>query len=101
MLTEVSGVVRGTPGEIVIRKLSSSFRSLSWEVKPGDYAFKTIDCFTRPGCVQLVSDTEAQADLDFEAVHALDKVGLLDFSIICPTAPVTGAVVVVSRIDKT
>ena len=97
MLTEVSGVVRGTPGEIVIRKLSS-FRSLSWEVKPGDYAFKTIDCFTRPGCVQLVSDTEEQADKDFEAVHALDKVGLLDFSIICPTPPVTGAVVVVSRI---
>ena len=95
MLTEQSGVVRGTPGETVIRKLSS-FRSLSWEVKPGDYASKTIDCFTRPGCVQLVSDTEEQADKDFEAVHALDKVGLLDFSIICPTPPVTGAVVVVS-----
>ena len=65
-------------------------------MKPGDYASKTIDCFTRPGCVQLVSDTEEQADKDFEAVHALDKVGLLDFSIICPTPPVTGAVVVVS-----
>ena len=55
----------------------------------------TITHVRSPGCVQLVSDTEEQADIDFEAIHALDKVGLLDFSIICPTPPVTGAVVVV------
>eukprot|EP00596_Hydrurales_sp_CCMP1899_P000255 CAMPEP_0119051766 /NCGR_PEP_ID=MMETSP1177-20130426/73276_1 /TAXON_ID=2985 /ORGANISM="Ochromonas sp, Strain CCMP1899" /LENGTH=963 /DNA_ID=CAMNT_0007031083 /DNA_START=116 /DNA_END=3007 /DNA_ORIENTATION=- len=94
MLTEQSGVVRTTPGDAFIRQLSS-FRSLSWEIKPGDYAAKTIDCFTRPGCVQLVSDTEEQADLDFEAVHSMDKCGLIDFSVICPTPPVTGAVVIV------
>ena len=46
MLTEQSGVVRGMPGEALIRSLPS-FRSLSWELKPGDYAHKTIDCFTR------------------------------------------------------
>ena len=46
MLSEQSGVVRSMPGEAFIRKLPS-FRSLSWELKPGDYAHKTIDCFTR------------------------------------------------------
>ena len=42
-----------------------------------------------------MADTEEAADRDFESVHSLDKVGLLDFSIICPQPPLTGAVVVV------
>jgi hypothetical protein len=47
--------------------------------------------------VQLVHESEEQAERDFEAIHELDKCGLLDFSVICPTPPVTGAVVVVSE----
>jgi biotin carboxylase len=94
MVSMMGGVVRSMPGEEVIRKLPS-FRSMSWDVKPGDYAPKTIDCFTRPGCVQLVHESEEQADADFEAIHALDACGLMDFSVICPTPPVTGAVVIV------
>jgi len=94
MLTEQCGVVRALVGEPFLRALPS-FRSLSWEVQPGQWIPKTIDCFTRPGCVQLVNETEEGADRDFEAVHSLDRVGLLDFSIICPKPPLTGAVVVV------
>jgi hypothetical protein len=44
------------PNYAYITPFLPPFRSLSWEIKPGDYAAKTIDCFTRPGCVQLVSD---------------------------------------------
>ena len=74
MLTEQCGVVRSLQGERFLRALPS-FRSLHWEVQPGQWIPKTIDCFTRPGCVQLVSDTEEDADRDFEAIHSLDKVG--------------------------
>jgi hypothetical protein len=94
MLSEQCGVVRSTPGDGFIKKLPS-FRSLSWEIKPGDWIPKTIDCFTRPGCVQLVHESEEQADKDFEAIHSLDKIGLIDFSVVCPIPPVTGAVVIV------
>jgi hypothetical protein len=31
----MGGVVRSTPGEEVIRKLPS-FRSMSWDIKPGE-----------------------------------------------------------------
>jgi len=94
MVSRQGGIVRALPGESVIRKLAS-FRSLSWEIKPGDYCPVTIDCFTRPGCVQLVHESEAQADADFEKVHSLEQMGLIDYAIICPSPPVLGAVVVV------
>ena len=61
----------------------------------GDYAPKTIDCFTRPGSVQLVHVDEVQAEKDLEAIHHLEPLGLFDFSVICPTPPIIGAVVVV------
>jgi biotin carboxylase len=45
--------------------------------------------------VQLVADTEEEAERDLEAIHALEELGLFDYSVICPTPPVTGAVVIV------
>ena len=94
MVNRQGGIVRSLPGESVIRGLPS-FRSISWEVKPGDYAHVTIDCFTRPGCVQLVHENEEQADADFEKVHSLETLGLIDYAVICPSPPVLGAVVIV------
>ena len=94
MVNRQGGIVRSLPGESTIRALPS-FRSLSWEVKPGDYAPVTIDCFTRPGCVQLVHESKTQADADFESVHALEPMGLIDYMVICPSPPVLGAIVVV------
>jgi len=94
MVSRMGGVIRAIPGDKVIRALPS-FRSINWEVKPGDYVSKTIDCFTRPGSVQLVHETEEQAEIDLEAIHNLEAIGLFDYSIICPTAPIIGAVVIV------
>jgi len=94
MCNRQSGVVRALSGEAVIRKLPS-FRSMSWEIKPGDFAPVTIDCFTRPGCVQLVNESEEQADIDFERIHSLEPMGLIDYAVICPVPPLIGAVVVV------
>ena len=42
----MGGVVRSLPGDEVIRRLPS-FRSINWEIKPGDYCAITKDCFTR------------------------------------------------------
>lgn len=94
MVSRYGGIVRSLPGEEAIRKLPS-FRSINWEVKPGDYCHKTIDCFTRPGCVQLVADTEEDAERDLEAIHSLELIGLIDYAVICPKPPSIGAVVVV------
>lgn len=56
---------------------------------------QTIDCFTRPGCVQLVGDTEEEVERDFEAIHDNEELGMIDYSVICPAPPAIGAVVVV------
>ena len=94
MVSRYGGIVRSLPGDAIIRKFPS-FRSISWEVKPGDYCHKTIDCFTRPGCVQLVAATEEDAERDLEAIHDLELFGLIDYAVICPKPPTVGAIVVV------
>lgn len=94
MVSRHSGIVRALPGDEKIRKLPS-FRSIGWEVKPGEYIPRTIDCFTRPGNVQLVNDSEEDAERDLEAIHDLEEFGLIDYAVICPKPPSVGAVVVV------
>lgn len=94
LVSRHGGIARSFPGDAVIRKLKS-FRAISWEKKPGDYVPITIDCFTRPGCVQLVGDTEEQVDADMETIHNLENLALIDYSVICPKPPSVGAVVVV------
>ena len=94
MVNYRGGIVRSLAGEKKIRALES-FRSISWEVKVGQYAPMTIDCFTRPGVVQLVHANEDQAEADVLALHELFRMGLLDYTVICPKAPIVGAVVVV------
>jgi biotin carboxylase len=59
LVSRHSGLVRGFPGEAVLRALPS-FRSMHWECKVGDFISKTVNCFTRPGCVQLVNESEEQ-----------------------------------------
>ena len=54
-----AGVVRSLRGDAMIRRLPS-FRHISWEVHVGDFCPLTIDCFTRPACVQLVHESEEQ-----------------------------------------
>lgn len=94
LVSRHAGIVRSLPGDAAIRALSS-FWNISWEVHPGDFCPVTVDCFTRPGCVQLISDCEVQADADFDKLHELEDMNLIDYAIMCPKPPLTGAVVVV------
>ena len=36
-----------------------------------------------------------QVERDFEAIHDNEELGMIDYSVICPTPPAIGAVVVV------
>jgi hypothetical protein len=94
LVSRHAGLVRSLPGDAIIRAMPS-FKAISWEVRPGEFCPLTIDCFTRPGCVQLVHESEAQADADFERLHDLEDMALIDYSVICPKPPPAGAVVVV------
>jgi biotin carboxylase len=94
LVSRQSGIVRSLPGDAWIKKLPS-YRSLNWEIKPGDFISKTIDCYTRPACAQIVADTEEQANADLEAIHEMEVLGAIDYAVICPKAPMVGAVVIV------
>lgn len=89
-----SGILRSIVGETKFRQLRS-FRNVCWEVNPGDFMPKTVDAFTRPGCIQLVNESEEVVNADLEFVHKFEQQGLFDYSIICPMPPVVGSVVVV------
>lgn len=93
LVNRQSGIIRSI-NDTRIRALPSFFR-ITFDVKPGDYAHKTHDCFTRPGCVQLLHDSEEQAEKDLEAVHLIETQELFDYTVICPTAPIIGSIVVV------
>lgn len=71
MVSRQCGVVRSLPGDALIRALPS-FRGITWEIKTGDFAHKTIDCFTRPGHVELVADNEEDIEKDYNLVHSED-----------------------------
>lgn len=45
--------------------------------------------------MQLIHESEEQADADFERLHDLEDMMMIDYSVICPKPPPAGAVVVV------
>jgi biotin carboxylase len=95
LVSRQSGVVRGLPSKDIIAALPS-FRTQDWQLSAGSFARKTIDCFTRPGAVQLVHEDPAQLARDVEAIRELEtKRQLIDFEVICAEPPEKGVVVVV------
>eukprot|EP00904_Undaria_pinnatifida_P012537 jgi/Undpi1/8413/HiC_scaffold_25.g10881.m1 len=89
-----SGMLRALPGLKEIKEFQS-FRRHEVAAKPRDFVQKTIDCFTRPGSAQLVHEDEDIVVREYERVRSLEKRGLFDFELVCPTPLPTAAVVVV------
>ena len=56
-------------------------------VQNNSFIAKTVDCFTRPAAFQLLNADEAVVVRDYERVRELEKSGMWDFSVICPTKP--------------
>mmetsp|Transcript_22960 Transcript_22960/g.78202 ORF Transcript_22960/g.78202 Transcript_22960/m.78202 type:complete len:82 (-) Transcript_22960:72-317(-) len=48
-----------------------SYLSKDISVKTDDDIHKTIDLFTMPGRVQLLHESKAQVDIDYELIHAI------------------------------
>jgi len=72
------GTLKDIPGIPVIRNLTS-FRRLEMLTQPGAFVRPTIDCFTRPGSVQLVNETADALQNDYDQIRKLEKAGLFDF----------------------
>lgn len=59
-------------------------------------AFCLIFSLDFAACIFLVVSCEcAQVERDFEAIHDNEELGMIDYSVICPTPPAIGAVVIV------
>ena len=48
----------------------------------------------------MVHESKKQVDADFEELHRMEQMGLIDYSIICPEPPIIGAVVIVDAFSS-
>lgn len=46
--------------------------------QPGAALHRTVDCFTRPGSVQLVNASAQQLHADYHTIRSLEKGGMFD-----------------------
>ena len=46
--------------------------------QPGAALHPTVDCFTRPGSVQLVNASREQLQADYQAIRGLEKGGMFE-----------------------
>lgn len=72
-----TGTLKDIPGLDTIRQLSS-FRRMEMMTQPGAHFVPTIDCFSRPGSVQLVNATEEGLKKDYESIRSLEMDGLFE-----------------------
>jgi biotin carboxylase len=79
LVARQTGLVRQLPGVDAIRALRS-FRHMELAVQPGMKQCATIDCFTRPGAVELVHDDDAVLAADVEVIRGLEVDGLFEFA---------------------
>ncbi len=94
LVVQESGMLRGLPGCEKIKQVES-FQSMNILVKKHAFVPRTVDCFTRPGSVQLAHFDPEVVKRDYEFIRKLEDSGLLDFEIICPFPLSVGAVVIV------
>ena len=77
LVSKFSGVIKDIPGIEKIRNLSS-FRRLEMLTQPGAPILPTIDCFTRPGSVQMVNFNADDLDKDYNSIRTLEQYGLFE-----------------------
>lgn len=65
------------PGIEKIKALTS-FRRMELLIQPGMELPRTVDCFTRPGSIQMVADIVATLEEDYRAIRNLEKAGLFE-----------------------
>jgi len=75
LVSYFQGTVESMPGVEEIRALPS-FYKCELVVQPGSQMVKTIDCFTRPGAVQLTHPDAEQVARDYRRIRELEREGL-------------------------
>lgn len=100
-VTRVAGMVRSMDSATKFIQALPSFKKIEWQLKPGDYAALTVDCFTRPGSAQLVHADRDQVRQDYDKIRTLEMPSipgiplLLDLEFVCRVPIDKGTVVVV------
>jgi len=79
LVSRQDGMISALPGVDAIRALPS-FRKMGLAVQPGMAQKRTVDCFTRPGAVQLVAEDAVALAKDVAAIRQLEIQGLFEFS---------------------
>ena len=74
---KAGGVLKDIPGLEAIRNLSS-FRRSEMLTQPGAVLPPTVDCFTRPGSVQMVNESEERLKTDYAKIRELEISGLFE-----------------------
>lgn len=64
--------MKDTPGLAEIRNMES-FRSLVMLTQVGSTIQPTIDCFTRPGAVQVVHEEIVQLESDIRRIREMER----------------------------
>lgn len=65
------GILKDTPGLAEIRNMES-FRSLVMLTQVGSPLLPTIDCFTRPGAIQVVHEEIVQLEADIRRIREME-----------------------------
>jgi len=66
-------VIKSIPGISLIQSSCPSLRTIRSTKQPGDQIGLTIDCFTRPGSVQLVGENEEEIQRDWDFIRNLEE----------------------------
>ncbi|GMI01569.1 hypothetical protein TrLO_g10212 [Triparma laevis f. longispina] len=77
LVARENGKIKSMPGVDTIMSLKS-FLKCEMAVQPGDQLKKTVDCFTRPGAVQLIHDDPAVVEADYQTLRALEIDGMFE-----------------------
>lgn len=56
------------------------YRRVEMLTQPGSKLSVTIDCFTRPGSVQLVNEHAAQIEEDYAAIREMESGSLFELA---------------------
>ena len=75
LVARENGKIKAVPGIDTIMALRS-FVKCEMCVQPGDELKKTVDCFTRPGAIQLIHDDAKVVEEDYETIRELEADGL-------------------------
>ena len=77
LVAREDGKIKSIPGIDTIMGLRS-FVKCEMCVQPGDELKKTVDCFTRPGAIQLIHDDAKVVEEDYETIRKLEANGLFE-----------------------